>query len=111
MRIADLADDDLIADARLRQRFDIGRAKRLALFNALDRLRALARERLPLLLIHRVADNPAGQGANRAADERAGARVVAGAADDCSRTRADGATRERAGCSAVRLAFRRVTSR
>src|ERR1017187_9417573 len=57
VRITDLADDDLIADARFRECLDVRGSQRLTLVDALQRLRGILTHAFPLLLVDGIAND------------------------------------------------------
>src|ERR1035437_3886147 len=71
VRILDLADDDLFADARLGERLHVRDAQRLTLFNPCVSLRSLRPQTRLLILINGVTDQTAGQQADCCAHQRA----------------------------------------
>src|ERR1035437_4590315 len=87
-RIANLADDDLVADARPCERLDVRQAQRLALLDALDGSGAFARDPFALLLVHRVANDAARQCPDGATNQRAFTGMTALATDDGTGSRA-----------------------
>ena len=68
-RIANLADDDVVADPRRSQCLDIRHAQRLSLVHPHISLRRLLAQPFLLLLVHRMSDQPAGHRADGGANQ------------------------------------------
>ena len=111
-RSADLADDDVLANARPRQRLDVREAQRLPLLDALISHRCLPPQPRLLLLIHRMTDQPTRNQTHGCTDQRPLPRMTARAADGRARSRADCAAGQRPRARPIRRpVVRRDTTR
>jgi len=105
MRILDLADDHILADARFGQRFHIRNRQRLALINFDVSCRRLRAQPCVLFLIHRIADQAAANGPRRRTDQCA-RPAIAWPADGRAGDRAQRPADQRAGTGVVLRAIR-----
>jgi len=111
MGIANLADDDFIADAGPGQFLDVSQTKGLALFDPLPRGRCLGLEAGSLLLIDGITDDRPGRCPDCGANQRADPWVVRRcAANDRTRAGANRAAFQCARRGIVRAPLWRVTS-
>jgi len=90
MRVADLADDDFVADTGLGQFLNIRQSERSSLFNAFPRRGRLLLNAGPLLLIDGIADDASRESPDCGTDQRAGTWVMGRRADDRARAGANG---------------------